>query len=471
MPLRSRVGRHGATGAQCQNRVEDQFQVIMSLNFIPTVDGGAQAGISTDRVVSGIASDALCNAILRFQKQHFPAQQSGFVDPGGAVLAKMEMLASRPVATPEPAAAATPGTGGQWGEFQSGSVPRALRAALQDNHFLSHVMVVEILRATLSNGTVSTSELADLKMLAEKSKSIMERSQKLLESFVKDASDQITRHRPYRLNSAGVYAANRVCDFLRRRGHGQWPTLDRDEVGVGILMRLAYPGLLRQGGANLCGPAAMLFSVLNDHPLTYALYAIDLYEKGEAKLNRLSVEPSSDVRHYFSASKIDAVDWLTMASLRSSENWFLADHLGDPTGERWWGDKREGLFGATTQMEMAWWFGQAGYRDIREDANIARHQRDTSNMDEASRLFAAGYRVCLLIDYQMIQTWHQSESGSMMLMDRHWVVLRSTIDRSGGNVKMTIFTWGDENYQVPQSGALPLDDFLMNYYGYVAAMP
>ena len=36
---------------------------------------------------------------------------------------------------------------------------------------------------------------------------------------------------------------------------------------------------------------------------------------------------------------------------------------------------------------------------------------------------------------------------------------------------MNIFTWGDGNYQVPQSGALPLDDFLMNYYGYVAAMP
>src|SRR5262245_33559975 len=135
MPLRSRVGRHAVTGAQCQNRVEDQFQVIMSLNFIPTVDAGAQAGLSTDPVISGIASDALCKAILRFQKQHFPTQQSGFVDPGGVVLAKMEMLASQPVETPNTAGVATPDTAGQWGEFQSGSVPRALRAALMDNHF------------------------------------------------------------------------------------------------------------------------------------------------------------------------------------------------------------------------------------------------------------------------------------------------------------------------------------------------
>jgi hypothetical protein len=57
------------------------------------------------------------------------------------------------------------------------------------------------------------------------------------------------------------------------------------------------------------------------------------------------------------------------------------------------------------------------------------------------------------------------------LSDRHWVVLRSKIDRSGGNAKMKIFTYGNGNYQVPEKGVLPLDDFLMNYYGYVAAKP
>jgi hypothetical protein len=31
---------------------------------------------------------------------------------------------------------------------------------------------------------------------------------------------------------------------------------------------------------------------------------------------------------------------------------------------------------------------------------------------------------------------------------------------------MTIYTWGYGQYQVPQSGVLSLDDFLMNFYGY-----
>jgi hypothetical protein len=463
MPLRARVGRHANTGAQCQNWVEDQLQVIMSLNFIPAADGGAEASLTTDRVVAGISSDALYKAILRFQKQHFPAQQSGFVDPGGAVMARMEMLASRPTAAPKSA--------GQWGEFQSGSVQRALHEALADDQFLSQVKVVEILRATLSNGTLSTSELTDLQMVAEKSRSIMPRSMTMLELFVKEAKWNIKTIGPFRLISSRIYAANRVCDFLRRKGRGFWPGLDRDEVGVGILMRLAYPGLLRQGGANLCGPAAMLFNLLQDHPVTYAVFAIDLYERGEANMNKLSIKPKGDVRHYLPAGKIAPVDWLTMASLRDSENWFLADAIGDATGEGFLGTPREGLFGATTQMEMVWWFDRAGYHDIKEDANLVRHQRDADNMDEASRLIATGYRVCLLIDGQMIEIEHQAESGSKVFMDRHWVVLLSPIDRSGGNVKMTIFTWGDGNYQVPKSGVLPLDDFLMNYYGYVAAKP
>ena len=50
-------------------------------------------------------------------------------------------------------------------------------------------------------------------------------------------------------------------------------------------------------------------------------------------------------------------------------------------------------------------------------------------------------------------------------------MLRSRINRAGGNVKMKIFTYGDGDYQVPKKGVLPLDYFLMNYYGYVAARP
>jgi hypothetical protein len=120
----------------------------------------------------------------------------------------MDMLASRPIAAPK----AT----GQWDEFKSGSVQRALREALADDHFLNQVKVVEILRSTLSNGTVSTSELADLKMVADKSKSIMPRSKTMLKLFVDKARENFKNIGPYKLvSSRHIYAAGLVCDFLR----------------------------------------------------------------------------------------------------------------------------------------------------------------------------------------------------------------------------------------------------------------
>ena len=456
MPLRARVGRHANTGVQCQNWLEDQQTVIALLNLIPAAEGGAQASLA-GRVVAGLASDALYKAILRFQKQYFPRQQTRFVDPGGAVLAKMETLALRPTAVPTPATPA-----GQCGEFKSGSVPKALRAALADSHFLNQVKVVEVLRSVLSNGSVSTSELTDLQTIADKSRSIMTRSKDMLELFVKRANDEIKKRGPYKLvPSTRIYAANLVCDFLRRSGHGRWPHLDRDEVGIGMLMRIAYPSSVDQNQTNLCGPAAALFNVLLDRPGAYAQFAIDMYEKGEAKMVNISIEPKGDLLSYaLPPGQIDPVDWVTLASIRNSSDWFI--HY----------DSADGVFsGATTPMELAYWFTRAGYSGVKEDANFVRHQRDTNNMDEASRLFSAGYRVCLLIDDQMVKAGTQAESGSAVLRDRHWVVLRSRIERPGGKVEMTIFTWGDGQYQVPRSGVLSLDDFLMNYYGYVAGKP
>lgn len=95
MLLRGRVGRHTKTGGrQCQNWSEDQQTVIALLNRIPARDGGAEGSLG-GRTIAGISSDALYQAISRFEDMHFPGQRSGFVDPGGAMLRRMEALAAR----------------------------------------------------------------------------------------------------------------------------------------------------------------------------------------------------------------------------------------------------------------------------------------------------------------------------------------------------------------------------------------
>src|SRR5262249_24657836 len=130
---------------------------------------------------------------------------------------------------------------------------------------------------------------------------------------------------PYRLSSSQQkFAAEMVCDFLERSGRCMFPKLDRDDVGIGLLIRIANPNVMNQGQSSLCGPTNLICSLATDQPAQYARYAIDLYEKGKAKIGRLLIEPGTGVRDYLPPrGAIPQVDWLTTASLRDSENWFF----------------------------------------------------------------------------------------------------------------------------------------------------
>ena len=95
MSIRARVGRHTRSGGRhCQNWADDQRTVIDLLNRISVADGGAGGGLG-GRIVAGICDDALYGAISQFEDKYFPGQHSGFLDPGGAMLKRMEQLAGR----------------------------------------------------------------------------------------------------------------------------------------------------------------------------------------------------------------------------------------------------------------------------------------------------------------------------------------------------------------------------------------
>jgi hypothetical protein len=110
--------------------------VITLLNRVPVSEGGA-GGSLTGRVVSGLSSDALYRAILQFEDKHFPRQRSGFVEPGGPMLTRLEQLGTRsaPVpASPPPAAAPAPPT---TSNAPVQSIPRLLTPG--ERHLLSQI--------------------------------------------------------------------------------------------------------------------------------------------------------------------------------------------------------------------------------------------------------------------------------------------------------------------------------------------
>jgi type VI secretion system secreted protein VgrG len=109
MGIRARVGRHTQhAGKQCQNWGDDQKAIIDLLNQIPASNGGTGGSLKPPRIVPGIASNELYNAIVAFENKHFPGHRSGFVDPGGQMYKKLEALAATPAAVVVPAAPAAP---------------------------------------------------------------------------------------------------------------------------------------------------------------------------------------------------------------------------------------------------------------------------------------------------------------------------------------------------------------------------
>src|SRR4051812_6651529 len=104
MTIRDRVGRHTQEGGRhCQNRPDDQQNVITLLNRIPITNGGSADGLR-NQVRSGLCGDELYRAISTFEEKHFPGQRRGYVDPAGPMLKRMEELATLSAPPPAPPA-------------------------------------------------------------------------------------------------------------------------------------------------------------------------------------------------------------------------------------------------------------------------------------------------------------------------------------------------------------------------------
>jgi hypothetical protein len=369
MPLKGRVGRHASDGRQCRNWKADQQTVIDLLNKIPIADGGT-GGTLGGRIVGGLASRALCEAILAFEKKHFPGRVKGFVDPGGAVLAKLEALVNQPPPAPAPKPP------NQWDVLTTKSVMQGVRGGLADDQKLNHADAVNIVRSVLSDGTITQREIDDLRAVASTAKSLEPRSKALLFKLATTLGSGAAQGKILELaGDDQKYAAELICKFMQRSGNPCWPGLDRDQVGASLLMRVANPSTIDQNNASLCGPAAVMFGFAADRPAAYANFAIELFDKGEVDLGHNTVSPDYLMRHVNPGNNIDQADWMTLGGLRSSENWFVG----------YWNTDQE-LGGITTAWELANWLGDAGYTDVREETNVIRDKGE-GNLRGASKLY------------------------------------------------------------------------------------
>ncbi len=251
--------------------------------------------------------------------------------------------------------------------------------------------------------------------------------------------------------------ALKLVDAFAPGGHEiGFARIARSDVVDGLRVRLADPSKQNQSAASLCGPAAFLYCLLEEHPEIYAQYVIDLYKTGEGRLGKLHVKPSSGCRAYLPpANKIHPVDWIALASLRDSENTLLDYSSADDTAA-----------GITMPHSLAAWFNKLGWRGVRNDTN-SFFVKGRDEVNACARDFDHDRRVCLFVNMQMLDPLKFAHHS---VTPNHWVVLTKRMTVQNNTVKFGVYTWGGK-LDIPRTGSYPLGGFYRNFYGYVSSTP
>ena len=233
--------------------------------------------------------------------------------------------------------------------------------------------------------------------------------------------------------------------------------IPRSEFYRSLTERYRDPSKIHQRGSSLCGPASLMFLTGTYRPGEYRRFVTELYENGESSLGRLKIKPGRDCKNYDPTGKIAAADWVALAGIRDSEN-LIFDY-----------DEVEDAFaGITLPSSLAGWLEKAHFRDVINETNLL-FTKGEGNLREANDLHRRGYRVCLLIHADGIQ---EPPSDFQTPLPNHWVVLTSDMFLTETSVRFEIFTWGEGKYRVPIAGTIMrMDQWLHNYYGYVACRP
>lgn len=265
-----------------------------------------------------------------------------------------------------------------------------------------------------------------------------------------------------------------ISEFATRKSHAAFPHINKPALVKQLLQRISQPWRIDQARSSLCGPAAFLYCVARSDPGLYAKYIIDLYEKGEAKIKDLEVEPGSDCRRYkVPPGQIAEADWVGLASLRDSENTF--SDYESITDE---------FAGITLPGHIEDWFEEAGFKSVHDNTNLLSN-KELSVLLQAHQKRSTGAKVCLFIAANILSGKIKKDST---FKPYHWVVLNSDITIDGKpvapliakgkkvddddkikkkQISFKVYTWGEELRSVSK---VTVESFLNNFFGYISAL-
>jgi hypothetical protein len=115
-----------------------------------------------------------------------------------------------------------------------------------------------------------------------------------------------------------------IDDFEEMERPSPWIQLrDRKKVAAQLRDRVNNPFLINQGTSGTCGPASITFEIARAQPLDYVIAVTQLYNIGGTRVRKWDLKPCSDLLKAPCPASIAEADWLILASIRDSENWFF----------------------------------------------------------------------------------------------------------------------------------------------------
>ena len=214
------------------------------------------------------------------------------------------------------------------------------------------------------------------------------------------------------------------------------------------LVKMEFPN---QQQAMLCGPAAFFYCLLVDRPDLYKQMVKELWESGKTKIGTLKLEPSYDCRHpkkffYYDntlgyTTRIPAIDWITLASLRDTENVFFDFDSPD-----------DQIPGITPAGDLKTWFKKAGSEIVYEiNTNIINQvtgpKLTLKDLCRLNSYVRKDTHVVMLITSRMFDT------RVSITTKNHWIVWADKLKLINGYevteqtlltelVELECFSWG-----------------------------
>lgn len=223
---------------------------------------------------------------------------------------------------------------------------------------------------------------------------------------------------------------------------------EKEKINNKISSRINYSSYPNQGATSLCGPASFFYCLQMDRPDIYKKVANDLWVFGKTKINNLVIEPGNGCRHpkgkfYLNGrERVSGLDWITLASLRDSENFIMSyDEIDDQVA------------GITMWGKLSEWFEKAGY--VKVFSNVGLSKSNVQDLAKLNEYANEGFKVVTLISAGMLFDFGTDDTSSK----NHWIVWDGAIKNEKGQdvsdsskmdeiVNLKLFSWGEVKNQI-----------------------